>query len=228
MSDIHGRGDAYFSMLDKIHFNNFEKRDKLYIIGDVIDRGPDGIAILQHIKNNQDSIELLMGNHELLMREALRTNDTDLWLYNGGYPTYVALEKLEQSEKLGLLEYIHARPYKKEISVGNSTYYLVHSRPYLNKKELDAKMKAHESKGWKLKDWTLWGQMCEDYKIEGKTVVFGHRCTKHYQEGTPYKIYKGNGMIGIDCGCAYSNGYGRLGCLELHKMEEVYTKFEIN
>lgn len=231
MSDIHGRGDAYFSMLNKIQFNSFGKRDKLYIIGDVIDRGPDGVAIMQHIKENEEHIELLMGNHELLMKEALETNDMDLWIYNGGYPTYEALQRLDTEQRNGLLEFIFNRPYKKEVSVNNNIYYLVHSRPYIDNNGLDTKVRVYEPR-WmqdmKLRDQMLWGQMCEAYIIEGKTIVFGHRCTKHYQNGTPYTIYKGKGMIGIDCGCAYSNGNGQLGCLELHNMEEIYTQFQIN
>jgi len=40
ISDIHGYYDKYIRMLDKIEFN---KNDMLYVIGDVIDRGDDGI-----------------------------------------------------------------------------------------------------------------------------------------------------------------------------------------
>ena len=43
MSDLHGRYDKYVQMLEKIGFGD---GDTLYILGDVIDRGPDGIRIL--------------------------------------------------------------------------------------------------------------------------------------------------------------------------------------
>ena len=46
MSDIHGRYDKYADMLELIHFS---EEDELYILGDVIDRGPDGIKILMDI-----------------------------------------------------------------------------------------------------------------------------------------------------------------------------------
>ena len=36
------------------------------------------------------------------------------------------------------------------------------------------------------------------------------------------RIYHGNQMIGIDCGCAYKDG--RLGCLRLDDMKEFYSQ----
>ena len=37
MSDIHGNYRAYKAMLEKINFN---REDMLYILGDILDRGP--------------------------------------------------------------------------------------------------------------------------------------------------------------------------------------------
>ena len=44
ISDIHGCFAQYQAMLREISFSS---RDTLYVLGDVIDRGPDGIRILQ-------------------------------------------------------------------------------------------------------------------------------------------------------------------------------------
>lgn len=41
-SDIHGNYEVYKKAVDKLSVN-----DTLYILGDVIDRGPDGITIIQ-------------------------------------------------------------------------------------------------------------------------------------------------------------------------------------
>ena len=43
MSDMHGLYDRYLKMLELIRFS---EEDELYILGDMIDRGPDGIPIL--------------------------------------------------------------------------------------------------------------------------------------------------------------------------------------
>ena len=39
MSDIHGQASAFYKMLKKICFSD---NDQMYVLGDVIDRGPDG------------------------------------------------------------------------------------------------------------------------------------------------------------------------------------------
>lgn len=64
MSDIHGRTDLFDEMLSKI---DFSKDDKLYILGDICDRG-GGLDTLIRVKNlctnPTSNIELIMGNHE--------------------------------------------------------------------------------------------------------------------------------------------------------------------
>ena len=105
LSDIHGQGRAFFEMLEKIRFS---PEDKLYIIGDVVDRGPDGIQLLEYIRE-QPNMELLMGNHEDMF---LRTMDDEeswyeTWIFNGGGVTLASLmsfPKKEQSNVLSLCE----------------------------------------------------------------------------------------------------------------------------
>ena len=50
---------------------NFSDNDRLYIIGDVIDRGSDGIQILQDIMTRQN-IVMTLGNHEEMNLSAFR------------------------------------------------------------------------------------------------------------------------------------------------------------
>ena len=60
MSDLHGCYDLYIKMLEKI---NFSDEDTLYILGDIVDRGPDGIKIYQDMMKRKNVIPLL-GNHD--------------------------------------------------------------------------------------------------------------------------------------------------------------------
>lgn len=64
MSDIHGRIDLFNSMLDQI---NLQDGDKLYVIGDCIDRG-GGLKVMEKIMqlNKRDLCELIIGNHEYM------------------------------------------------------------------------------------------------------------------------------------------------------------------
>lgn len=89
VSDIYGQLDIFLAGLKKI---DLQADNQLYVIGDAIDRGPDGIRILQYIMEHPN-IDLLIGNHELLMLNSVDPEgkkkcngpDSDLWTYyNGG------------------------------------------------------------------------------------------------------------------------------------------------
>ena len=60
MSDLHGCYDKYIAMLEKI---KLKYDDTLYILGDVIDRGPDGVKILLDMITHHNIVPLL-GNHK--------------------------------------------------------------------------------------------------------------------------------------------------------------------
>lgn len=234
MSDIHGRYNEYSEMLKKINFERFSMDDKVYILGDVIDRGPDGVKILQHIMEHPKSIELLMGNHERMMLDAVlnegRQNDAfGLWMYNGGRSTYEAYNKLSKLEQSQLINFLSNLPYSRTIRVGFKVYELVHSSPLMSEREIEANMRHFPS--WAInmsaQELMLWLPMSEHYILGNKVVVFGHRCTKLYQSGKPYRVYKNKYMVGIDCGCSYKDGNGRLGCLRLDDGAEYYVGFSV-
>ena len=65
MSDVHGLKDRYDAMLEALALQN---EDTLFVLGDVIDRGRDGIAILLDIMN-RDNVYMLLGNHEYMMKQ---------------------------------------------------------------------------------------------------------------------------------------------------------------
>lgn len=62
MSDIHGHKEKFIKMLKTI---NFQHNDRLYILGDVIDRGPDPLAVLQIVADMRNAV-FLIGNHEYM------------------------------------------------------------------------------------------------------------------------------------------------------------------
>ena len=68
MSDIHGDYKKYMQMLELLQFN---KEDTLYILGDVIDRGENGMKILQDMMKHSNIIPIL-GNHEYMAVKALK------------------------------------------------------------------------------------------------------------------------------------------------------------
>lgn len=68
ISDIHGCYDAYKKMLEKIRFS---ENDMLYVLGDVLDRGPHPIKIIQDLMG-RPNVVCLAGNHEYMALECLQ------------------------------------------------------------------------------------------------------------------------------------------------------------
>ena len=137
MSDLHGCEKEFKELLAKIAFS---EKDQLYIIGDVVDRGRHSIRLLQYIREAKN-ITLILGNHELMMREALVSNEFDLWFYNGGMTTLKEFEKLTVTEQNSLLDYLYSLPLFLDITVTDRHYRLIHGAP--QKEEDDI-----ENSGW--------------------------------------------------------------------------------
>lgn len=60
ISDIHGCYEKYMHMLRKISFSSF---DTLYVLGDIVDRGPDVMKIVLDLAVRKNVITL-KGNHD--------------------------------------------------------------------------------------------------------------------------------------------------------------------
>ncbi len=74
VSDIHGCGDKYNALLAHI---GLRPEDRLYVLGDVVDRGPDGPKILLDMMS-RENVTLIRGNHDesayLILSEVLDGN----------------------------------------------------------------------------------------------------------------------------------------------------------
>jgi len=67
MSDLHGCYDKFQKILKVIHFS---AEDTLYVLGDVLDRGPEGFKLLLNLAERSNGV-CLMGNHELAALTAI-------------------------------------------------------------------------------------------------------------------------------------------------------------
>ena len=205
MSDIHGRTDRFDSVMKQI---NLQADDRLYVLGDVIDRNGGGIAMMFRLAQMPNAT-LLLGNHELMMRDCVVDGgDSEEWIMNGGMITLAEYFSLSAKQKLRLWDYLRQLPTEVEVQVNGKTYLLTHSMPLsLCESQADA----------------VWERVEEDTALpEGKTLVFGHTPTVFYQDDDPMRIWHGNNRIGIDCGCSASSG--RLACLRLDDMKEFYSE----
>lgn len=83
VGDIHGHYTRLMSQLEVLGFD-FEK-DRLFCVGDLIDRGPDSAKVLALLA--EDWFFSLLGNHEYFMLSGLKHNNSKhkmMWLEHGG------------------------------------------------------------------------------------------------------------------------------------------------
>ena len=222
ISDIHGMWDKYQNMLERI---NFGAEDELYVLGDVIDRGADGIKILKDIKKHSN-MHLLMGNHELMAVQTLFAKDENewygkmsLWARNGGEETYYRLLELPEEEQRELARFLVTLPDYMEAEVNGRTFHLVHGFPADTlEKQVWTRPKLNTSTPFK--DKTLIVGHTPVMLLYGNPDRYIRRLRK---EGKHMEIEHAAGFIDIDCGCASGMPEGRLACLRLEDMEEFYV-----
>lgn len=226
ISDIHGRFDKYKEMLSLI---DFAPEDTLYVLGDVIDRGPDGIQILQDMMLRPNVFPIL-GNHELTAAACLpwlmeEVTDQSLdaldeakiaalseWIVNGGGVTLRSLRGLRQEEREDILEYFHEMELFVQVEAGGRSFVLTHSG-------LDHFSPDRPLSEYRLEDFLFCRPEPDTVYFPDQLLIFGHTPTR-YLSGQN-KIFRQETWIDIDCGCAAPSG--RLGCLCLDTMEEFYV-----
>ena len=63
IGDIQGCYQSFRKLLKKIQFNPLN--DRLWIAGDMINRGPDSLATMQFLLEHQQQIQCVLGNHDI-------------------------------------------------------------------------------------------------------------------------------------------------------------------
>lgn len=227
MSDIHGEYEKYLKMLDLIGFRD---EDELYVLGDVIDRGPEPVQTLKDMSYRQNVYPIL-GNHEVMALSVLKPLMTEItddnysnqinagtlqmlshWQMDGGDVTLRQFRALPPDERFALLEYMEEFERYAVVECGEKTYILVHAG--LGNYRPDKRLSSYtvEELTMMRPEEEIW------YYDEDIRVVIGHTPTP----AVTYKseIYRYENVIMIDCGATFS---GRLACLCLETGEEFYV-----
>lgn len=63
IGDLQGCNSAFAQLLAKIDFS--PSRDTLFVLGDLVNRGPDSLAVLERLMHYGDAARCLLGNHDL-------------------------------------------------------------------------------------------------------------------------------------------------------------------
>ena len=222
MSDIHGHMQRFQSVMKQI---KLQTEDTLYVLGDVIDRNPDGIRILRELMA-MPNVKMTLGNHELMMLQALYYAETEdefsyipslyRWYNNGGLVTHEHLKRLRKAFRAELFAYLDALPVNRAVYVNGKRYLLSHAAPV---EDYPLYSYRYES----AREFAVWKRYrIGEYRSKEHTLIFGHTPTSYYQNVMPMEIWQGQNCIGIDCSCAYPDG--RLACLRLEDGKVFYSE----
>ncbi len=229
MSDIHGEYARYLDLLKQMAFG---EEDTLYILGDVVDRGPQPMQVLLDMMARPNVIPL-MGNHEYMALHCLRLLSAEitqeslaaldaaflevlqLWLTaDGGDSTARGFRQLPPEQREAVLDYLGEFSLYEEVSAGGQQYLLLHAGL------------GSFSPERQLEDYTL-PDLLEtrtDYSrplFPDRILVTGHTPTGAIPANPrPFYIYRTPGHIAIDCGSVFG---GRLAAICLDTGEEFYS-----
>lgn len=231
-SDIHGEYDLFIRLLENIQLKD---KDTLYVLGDVVDRGPHPIKTLLKLME-MPNVLCLVGNHELMAIECLEflmqeITDTALesldekmldnlvtWQYNGSRTTIEEFRQLNRTTQAEIIEYIKDFLIYEELKVSDKDYLLVHGG-------LGNFYPGKDIEEYSIKE-LLWDRAEYDITyFSEKYVITGHTPTQDIPGNpNPGYIFKGNNHIALDCGCNRPDG--RLAAICLDTMEEYYVERE--
>ena len=141
-SDAHGHVGALDEALGAA---SPAAEDELYVLGDMIDRGPDPLGVVSLVRSRPNT-HVLMGNHEELMLAALLSSgapkngsfdvesldmegmvDWTNWMSNGGGATARQLAELDADAYADFLSWARELPLFATVVAGGRTYALVHA-----------------------------------------------------------------------------------------------------
>ena len=143
ISDIHGQYDMFVDLLEKIKLKD---EDTLYILGDVLDRGPHPVKTLRKLMEMPNAI-CLVGNHEVMALECLEfllgeityasiekleadgklLDNVNTWQSNGSKTTIDEFKQLDSEARQDVIDFIKELSVYEEVSVNDKDYLLVHA-----------------------------------------------------------------------------------------------------
>lgn len=168
ISDIHGGSRTFRALLDRL---DLKHTDRLYLLGDYVDRGNDSKGVLDTIWNLINAgydVRPIRGNHDDMFHRVLMGDHdqfSPFWYGSWGANTLASFDVRDATEvPLRYLTLLDALP----MSVSDDDFVFVHAA-------LD--MELEDPVGQTNDVTMLWGDCpsVPDGKLDNKTLVSGHR-----------------------------------------------------
>jgi serine/threonine protein phosphatase 1 len=204
--DIHGCARSFLRLIQDVI--RLRPADRMYILGDMIDRGPrskEVIDTILRLKSAGFAVYPVRGNHEEMLLNACNDlSDFRLWMLNGGHATLASFNVEDPAElPRHYREFFQRLPYYIELN----DFILLHGN--LNFRIQDP-LSDTEAMIW------LRSNEVQKKRIGGKRVIGGHTPLPREEIEESLAADK----IMLDNGCVYTgeHGMGSLAALELNSM----------
>lgn len=200
IGDVHGHYDGLMTLLEAIAPGS---DDRVYFLGDLIDRGPQSAQVVDFVL--QSPYQCLLGNHELMLLEVLSGRASNqvrqAWLYSGGYETLTSYQTVAIPHHH--IEWMQSLPTYLDLG----DIWLAHAG-------VDPKLTLAEQ----TTDQLCWVRhefhgTSQPY-FPDKLIIVGHTITFTLPGVNPGQIAQGQGWIDIDTG-AYHPKSGWLTGLDI-------------
>lgn len=123
VGDIHGQLELLNAEMRRVKFD--KARDRLFSVGDLIDRGADSYMCLSLAF--EPWFFGVRGNHEMLAHDALNGNSGhEHWMINGG--VWALSENMREVRQI-LNEALRYLPYARELEASGKRIGMVHAEP---------------------------------------------------------------------------------------------------
>ncbi len=228
IANLHGHLESYRAMLQTIQFN--ADRDVLYVLGDIVDIGPEPMALIEDMSLRLNVFPVA-GEHDYLaarmlvgyekMQVAMAKGqapdpafaaELTAWVQDGGEPTLSGYRALDHDMQEGVIDYLSDMPLYEEVTVNGRDYLLLHQGIYDFTPDMDLDF---------LEPSDFFSESVDPTAkyFDDKTIIVGHTPTSESNGGAD-RIFYGNGTVFIDCGLGRG---GRLACLRLEDGKEFYV-----
>lgn len=227
IGDIHGNKEKYLQMLEKIAPSD---TDAVFVLGDIIGMGDEGIEILRDMLYRANIFPIL-GEQEYMAREifplissAKTVNEAktllegekaelfEKWLTMKSEKTVADFLSLDDENKESIIDYLSEFNAYEEIEAGGKNFVLVHAG--IDGFEEDKPLEDYDEKAFVFAttDYTR-TYFPDSYLVTGHTptAMIDRQCTG--------KVYAKKRHLAIDCGVAYG---GRLAAVCLEKLKVYY------
>lgn len=227
IGDIHGNKEKYDAMLQK---TDPGMNDTVFVLGDIINIGGDGIAILQDMMY-KTNIYPILGEHEYMAKKVfpliemyesvdkaligLSGEDKKIlekWLTMKSEKTTEDFLSLDEEGKESIIDYLSEFEAFEEIEAGGKHFVLCHAG--IENFDEEAPLENYDAEEFVFAETNY-----DAIYYHDKYLVTGHTPTAVIDRALTGKVYSKKRHLAIDCGCGYG---GRLACVCLDKLKVYY------